>query len=185
MKEVAEGVELKFKNGTTAIGTTVVGAEGANSLVRMHLLRGKGEAEAMPLVHSQAVFTYGDAEKARFAASAHPSFCIAVHPKGFKFVVISDVPDPDKPETWLFQLVNSWKGERDMTLDNAGRLAQVKVFSEDWAEPFRSSTLWIPDDTPITYDRLGYWITKPWDSRSGKITLAGDSAHPMSPRKKP
>lgn len=28
---------------------------------------------------------------------------------------------------------------------------------------------------------MAYWIAEPWDTRHGRITLAGDSAHPMPP----
>lgn len=41
----------------------------------------------------------------------------------------------------------------------------------------------MPDDTNITYDRMAYWVPVSWDSRDGRITLAGDAAHPMTPRK--
>ena len=95
---------------------------------------------------------------------------------------VQDVPDPQKPETWRFQIVTSWLGQRDTSLDNAGRLAQVKAKAEVLPEPFRSANLWMPEDTHITYDSIGYWVSVPWDNRQGRTTLAGDAAHPMSPR---
>jgi 2-polyprenyl-6-methoxyphenol hydroxylase-like FAD-dependent oxidoreductase len=51
------------------------------------------------------------------------------------------------------------------------------------AEPFRSAVLWMPDDTKVSFDRMVYWVTVPWDSRQGRVTLVGDAAHPMAPCK--
>ena len=78
--------------------------------------------------------------------------------------------------------MTSWLGQRDTSLDHAGRLAQVKEKASVLCEPFRSATLWMPEDTLVTYDQLGYWIPIPWDNREGRVTLAGDAAHPMTPR---
>jgi hypothetical protein len=52
-------------------------------------------------------------------------------------------------------------------------------------EPFRSAVLWMPDDTKITYDKMAYWVPIPWDNYDGRVTLAGDAAHPMTPRERP
>jgi len=41
----------------------------------------------------------------------------------------------------------------------------------------------MPDDTRVTYDRIGYWIPIPWDNHSGRSTLCGDAAHPMTPHR--
>lgn len=97
--------------------------------------------------------------------------------------LVEDVADPEKPENWRFQIVTSWLGEKDTSLDDAGRLAQVKQKAAVLPEPFRSANLWMPEDTRITYDRIAYWIPVPWDNRDGRATLCGDAAHTMTPRK--
>ena len=68
-------------------------------------------------------------------------------------------------------------------MDNAARLAQVKQKASSLCEPFRSANLWMPEDTNISYDQIGYWIPTPWDTRDGRCTLAGDAAHPMTPHR--
>ena len=64
---------------------------------------------------------------------------------------------------------------------------QVKQKWTDWAEklaePFRSAYLAIALNATFWCDRLAEWRTRPWDNRNGRVTLAGDAAHPMTYRK--
>jgi 2-polyprenyl-6-methoxyphenol hydroxylase-like FAD-dependent oxidoreductase len=68
-------------------------------------------------------------------------------------------------------------------MDNAARFEQVKAFASEFAEPFRSATLAMPANTIVTYNTMAYWVSVPWDNRGGRVTLAGDAAHPMPPCK--
>lgn len=152
----------------------------------------------LEIVHANVAVTYGDAEKARFVRSAHPVFSFAIRPGVLSFLsstllstplsphtditIVQDVPDPEDPANWKFQVVTSWLGKRDESLDRVGRLTQVKQKASDMCEPFRSAVLWMADDTNITYDKMAYWVSTPWDNHDGRVTLAGDAAHPMTPR---
>jgi hypothetical protein len=93
------------------------------------------------------------------------------------------MPDPDKPETWAFQVGSSWLGQRDASLSNEERMARVKSAASQLSEPFRSANLWMPDDTIINIDPLAYWVPVPFENHQGRITLCGDAAHPLPPRK--
>lgn len=61
----------------------------------------------------------------------------------------------------------------------------IKKKAEGFADPFRSASEWIPEGTPTHHDQLQYWVTQKFDNKKGMVTLAGDAAHPMPPRKSP
>ena len=96
---------------------------------------------------------------------------------------VQDVPDENDPANWRFQLVTSWLGRQNTSLDAAGRLAEVKQKASDMCEPFRSAVMWIPNDTKSLIMQSHIGVPAPWDNHDGRATLAGDAAHPMTPRK--
>jgi 2-polyprenyl-6-methoxyphenol hydroxylase-like FAD-dependent oxidoreductase len=101
-----------------------------------------------------------------------------------------DVPDPSAPETWTFQLIQSWlDSSQPATVDlstPAGRMKFFKARAAEYAEPWRSAGAAVADDVNIPLDRGTYWDkSQKWDNRGGKMTLCGDAAHPMTPRKFP
>ena len=101
-------------------------------------------------------------------------------------IVVADIGDRDKPETCNFQLFFSrWGGVSPET--NEERIALFKEFGQHFCEPFRSAAAWLrEDDTYIPRDRLTHWPNpQKWDNHGGRITLAGDAAHPMAPSKNP
>lgn len=57
----------------------------------------------------------------------------------------------------------------------------IKEKAKTLAEPARSAFQWIPHDTLVHRADISYWISQPWDSRKGRLTLVGDAAHPMPP----
>lgn len=61
-------------------------------------------------------------------------------------------------------------------------LKELKEIAQSLEDPWKSSILWIPDDTDVSCNSVSYWITSPWDNKQGTITLAGDAAHPLPPR---
>jgi hypothetical protein len=50
-----------------------------------------------------------------------------------------DVPDPEDPANWCFQIVTSWLGKQDESLDEACHFAEAKRKASFLYEPFRSA----------------------------------------------
>jgi hypothetical protein len=98
-------------------------------------------------------------------------------------LAVQDVPDANKPETWQFQVMPTWLADGKTHEGGAKGLAELKEIAAHLTEPWKSSLLWIPDDTDVTYSSVSYWPTIEWDSQHGTLTLAGDSAHPVPPHR--
>lgn len=81
--------------------------------------------------------------------------------------------------------MTSWrKSDDDEKIETADvGLADVKMRTKDFADPFRSANAWIPKGTPVYTNRVTYWQPVPWDNLGGMMSLAGDATHPMTFRK--
>lgn len=90
------------------------------------------------------------------------------------------MPDPEDPATWVFQLQTTWKRGSDAEEEKVVSLSNLKKRAATFGEPFRSANLWIPEGTPIYENNLSYWMPEPWDTRGGRVLLAGDAGHPMT-----
>lgn len=78
----------------------------------------------------------------------------------------------------------TWLADGKEHFGGAEGLAELKEIAQSLAEPWRSSILWIPEHTEIPEpSNVAYWPTVEWDNKGGLITLAGDAAHPLPPRK--
>ena len=102
----------EFEDGTSATGTLVVGADGTHSTTR-HVIFDNDKVADASLVPYNAInlhVCYNDVDKAKHVRQGHPIMYHAIHPKGYwLFTAIQDVPDPEKPETWVYQLQCTWK----------------------------------------------------------------------------
>ncbi|KAI9684932.1 MAG: hypothetical protein M1822_005581 [Bathelium mastoideum] len=174
-----------FEDGSSAKGACLVGCDSAKSVVRKAVLPlADIQLEVTPALVFNLTQTY-TAEQAKFIRSFyHPMIMIAPHPaqETMALICIADVKDPDRPEEWVFQLLYSKWGTEEPAATNEERLAQLKEIGQLYCEPFKSAAKWVKDDTHIYPDRLKEWPNPPkWDSHGGRVTLAGDAAHPMAP----
>lgn len=129
------------------------------------------------------------ADTANLLRSKHPCFKNSYHPtqRTMFWQSIQDVEDPNRPETWLFQNILSWVGAprpEDLP-DQAARTAFFKSKAEEYAEPWRSGALEIPDNLTFGIDRTTVFTpSMSWTESFGTtVTLAGDAAHAMPPHR--
>lgn len=194
LQEDGEGATAVFEDGGHVTGRLVIGTDGSRSAVRKTLL-GPEKALSTRLPYSatfvQAKFTR---EQALHLRSFHPLYIAAPNPAGtFAFFGLQDAPEVDKPEDWTFFFYISWNStleqqdEERKAFGNKERLAQVKERSKVYCDPWKSALEWVPEDQPCWYFDLAVWDPSlpehNWDNKNGRVTLAGDAAHPMTYRK--
>jgi len=96
-----------------------------------------------------------------------------------------DATDTERPETWKFQLHHSWWGspypEELSTLES--RLKFFKHRLGSICDPWCTAGLALSDKIDLPLDPGREWSPVPWDNHDGMVTLAGDAAHSMLPRK--
>ena len=93
---------------------------------------------------------------------------------------VLDVVDPDDPTTWTFQLMTSWPSDKSNS--TAITLDDIRSKMALFAHPFSSANEWVTEESGfrIGVNNLSSWLPVPFDNRRGRITLAGDAAHPMT-----
>jgi len=87
---------------------------------------------------------------------------------------------PEDMSTWTTFWAQCWLGPTP-NMQGQEAIDYVKERSKTVVEPFRSAIEWTPEGSPCFIDRMKYWVPVPFPDHGGRVTLAGDAAHPMLP----
>jgi len=98
-------------------------------------------------------------------------------------LVVMDVGDqPEDMSVWTTFWQKTWVGPTP-SIQGQEAIDFVKSQSKTLIEPFKSAIEWTPDGSPCFIDQMKYWAPVPFSNLDGRVTLAGDAAHPMLPCK--
>lgn len=184
-----ERVTAKFSDGSEATGSMIVATDGPHSAVRT-LLVGEEAAKVTPIDFASTMcFIKHTREHALFLRSQplHPLYQVRTHPDGYcAWLSLHDGDDVEHPENWTFFHYISFPEKRDVVNNRTMRehVAHQKELARRFVDRWRSVFEWMPDDSEVWYSKLRNWDPSlpnhQWDNRQGRVTLAGDAAHPMT-----
>ncbi|MCJ1470410.1 hypothetical protein MMC07_009055 [Pseudocyphellaria aurata] len=183
-------VTAKFADGSDDTGCLLVGSDGPHSSVRT-LLVGVENAKTTPIDYATLMcFNRLPREIAKSLRYTpyHPLFQCILHPSGsFAWISLHDAPDPNRPEDWVFFHYISFFESKNIVSNKstAEHIMHQKQLAREFCDPIKSVYEAMPDDNTMAwYTKLQQWDPQApghrWNNQGGRITLAGDAAHPMS-----
>ena len=161
IEQNSDGVKAVFKNGKTATGDVLIGADGFHSVVRQTLF-----GESRTRYSGQTCFR-GVAD----ISALQPQTLAEIHGTGQRFGI---APINARRVYW-FAAMNALQGEKD---DPETRRDFLAGKYRDWAFGIPEMISATPNSI-LRNDLVDYKPLKTWTK--GRITLLGDAAHPMLP----
>ncbi|EXF84972.1 hypothetical protein CFIO01_02185 [Colletotrichum fioriniae PJ7] len=174
-------MDLVFRDGEKYEADYVLGTDGVSSKVR-ELLMGVEKARPVPSGYSIAncVCKYGDADKVNAVVKAHSVCALMLGTANLAGCGVMSAEDPNDVASWETFWVKVWRGH-SVSLNGQEAIDYAKKDLSGICEPFRSALEWTPAGSSCYLDEMKYWLPSPWETHDGRVTLAGDAAHPMLP----
>jgi hypothetical protein len=88
------------------------------------------------------------------------------------------VGDLNDTSTWTTFWVKIWRGD-PVDLKGQEALEYIRENTAPLRGIFQSAIDWTPKGSYVSINEMKYWVPTPWNNHGGRITLAGDAAHPM------
>ncbi|KFY64911.1 hypothetical protein V496_02941 [Pseudogymnoascus sp. VKM F-4515 (FW-2607)] len=177
--QTGSGVRLEFEDGGTFDANHILGADGSSSKVREMLL---GVEQAQPrqsgFLFATGVTKFGDADKTNAVVQAHPVAALMMGASSVGAVGVMSVDDPNDTSTWTTFWVKIWHGD-PVDLKGQEALNYIKENTAPLRGIFQSAIDWTPEGSYVSINEMKYWVPTPWNNYGGRVTLAGDAAHPM------
>lgn len=161
IEQHADGVTARFTDGSTAEGDVLIGADGLHSVVRQQLI-GDGPPRYSGYTSWRAVVPF---DHAQLHAGEYWG-------RGARFGI---VPLSDGRVYW-FATRNAPQGQRSAPEEE--RRALLRLFSH-WCRPIPQLVEAAAPEAILRHDIADRPPLQRWGS--GRVTLLGDAAHPMTP----
>lgn len=105
---------------------------------------------------------------------------------------VTDIPDEADPKTWIFQIALTmnasstdtiWPHQPTLSESQHSCREFLSSLSKSFVAPWKLVSDNLPRQTQFPYEPYLYWKPIPWNTRGGRITLAGDAAHTLPPHR--
>ncbi|CRG91781.1 Transient receptor potential cation channel subfamily M member 4 [Talaromyces islandicus] len=173
-------VQLVFIDGHTEYVDYVLGTDGASSRVRQLLLGEElAQTQLSGFIFATGITEYHDTTKVQAVVNAHPVAAITLGMDTVAGCGVMYVEDKDDMRTWTTFWTKIWRDSMANLPRRGDTVAYIKETTKGLCEPFQTLVDSTPPDSQCYIDEMKYWVPVPFDNHAGRVTLAGDAAHPM------
>ncbi|KAK9897928.1 FAD/NAD(P)-binding domain-containing protein [Cystobasidium minutum MCA 4210] len=195
------GVRAYFADGSVYEGQYLIGCEGAASNVRKQLFEGQEVLDPLlftslavvQTVSSQAIAPIRKVDNLLFQAIQPDTKVFYwhsiqdVHPETDQVSCLTYVSTSDrsaisaKRADEMSYPVEKLEDRYQLTAPtDADIIEDMKRHTEGFCEPFKSFVMNMSPEAPVTRLQLRDWVSQPWKTGGGRVSLAGDAAGPMT-----
>ena len=187
-----KAVTAYFSDGVQDTGALLVGCDGSRSSIRS-LLLGAERSRVKPIEEFATAMCYSKHTREHALYLRSPPFQPInqpfVHPKGYvAWLSVHDAEDSDHPENWtFFHYISYGAPPEHHEWDDEKLIQYQKQIATSFADPIKSIYEWMDERSPSSsawFTRIQNWDPSlpehAWTNHEGRVTLAGDAAHPMS-----